>query len=264
MFVLTAILLHLINRLSRLSFIRWYSLAILLLAIGLIGVWCQKVNGSPVSWAGRLTQYLGGIYMLVVAIKSSREPYRKAISEEKLLVETQQLGPTMAIAVTIAVATTFSAGAFRLLFLQNLGQTIPYVTFFPAVILAAVFGGLWSGVTASILSTLLVILFWNDEVGRSTSDPAAIIGIVIFLGNGLIISLIARAMRAAPELYQTSKGAGGPGGTPNQYAAAQPQESRVVPLQKASSNQVRDDQGYDSRERQIKAHQQVGLLEGGP
>lgn len=199
MFVLTAILLHLINRLSRLSFIRWYSLAILLLAIGLIGVWCQKVNGSPVSWAGRLTQYLGSIYMLIVAIKSAREPYRKAISEEKLLVETQQLGPTMAIAVTIAVATTFSAGAFRLLFLQNLGQTIPYVTFFPAVILAAVFGGLWSGVTASILSTLLVILFWNDEVGRSTTDPAAIIGIVIFLGNGLIISLIARAMRDSQQ-----------------------------------------------------------------
>ncbi|MDK9706040.1 MAG: PAS domain S-box protein [Desulforhopalus sp.] len=221
MFVLTAILLHLINHLSGLAFVRWYSLAVLLLAIGLIGVWSQKVNGSPVGWAGRLTQYLGSIYMLMVAVRSAREPYRKVISEEKLFAATQQFRPSMAIAITIAVASTFSAGAFRLLFLQNLGQTIPYVTFFPAVILAAVFGGLWSGIAASILSTLLVILFWTDQIGHATIHPEAITGMVIFFGNGIIISLIASAMRHSQQRVIRAE-------SEARYAAEREQASKML------------------------------------
>jgi len=73
MFALTAALLVLIHRRSPSSFARWYSLALALIAVGLGGVMFEPAFGSPLSWAGRTAQYLGGVYMLVAAVASVRE-----------------------------------------------------------------------------------------------------------------------------------------------------------------------------------------------
>ncbi len=45
--------------------LRWYSAGLLLLAIGLTGVLLQKAVGSPIGWAGRVSQYFGACCILV-------------------------------------------------------------------------------------------------------------------------------------------------------------------------------------------------------
>jgi PAS domain S-box-containing protein len=73
MFACTAALLWLSNRRAPAPFVRWYGLAMLLVAAGLFGVMLQTTQGSLVSWAGRAAQLLGGVYMLVAALASVRE-----------------------------------------------------------------------------------------------------------------------------------------------------------------------------------------------
>jgi hypothetical protein len=52
-----------------------YSLGLLLVALGLGAVFFQKAVGSELGWVGRITQYLGGIYLLgsVLAARAIEE-----------------------------------------------------------------------------------------------------------------------------------------------------------------------------------------------
>jgi hypothetical protein len=49
---------------SRSAVLYWYSLGLLLVALGLGAVFFQKAVGSELGWVGRITQYLGGISLL--------------------------------------------------------------------------------------------------------------------------------------------------------------------------------------------------------
>jgi hypothetical protein len=49
---------------SKSTVLYWYSLGLLLVALGLGAVFFQKAVGSELGWVGRITQYLGGIYLL--------------------------------------------------------------------------------------------------------------------------------------------------------------------------------------------------------
>jgi PAS domain S-box-containing protein len=53
-------------------FLFWYSGALALTAISLAGFFIQPSVGSPVGWAGRISQYLGGIYFLVALLSAER------------------------------------------------------------------------------------------------------------------------------------------------------------------------------------------------
>jgi len=68
---------------SKEAFPYWYSLALALIAVGLFAVFLQKAVGSPIGWAGRSAQYLGGIYFLIAALITYMKG-RLRISEEKL------------------------------------------------------------------------------------------------------------------------------------------------------------------------------------
>ncbi len=68
------------------EFLYWYSLALGLLAIGLLIVFFQKVVGGPIGWVGRGAQYLGAIYFIfavLAAMRSAREeniPFQIALA----------------------------------------------------------------------------------------------------------------------------------------------------------------------------------------
>jgi PAS domain S-box-containing protein len=74
------------NNQSSNSFMYWYSLALVLLEIGLFGVMIGPVHGGVVSWLGRSSQFLSGPYMLAAVILSYRESRLKGISLEDALV----------------------------------------------------------------------------------------------------------------------------------------------------------------------------------
>jgi PAS domain S-box-containing protein len=87
MFILTAILLRAANRRQPSRFISWYSLALIMIAAGLIGVMIEPSRGGTLSWTGRGGQFLGGLYMLIAAVASVRESEHWGISLETLLRE---------------------------------------------------------------------------------------------------------------------------------------------------------------------------------
>lgn len=72
LFLISAILLRISQDENNADFQRWYGLGLGLIAVGLVGVSIQTRFGSPLNWAGRSAQYLGGVYMLVAIITSVR------------------------------------------------------------------------------------------------------------------------------------------------------------------------------------------------
>jgi PAS domain S-box-containing protein len=62
---------------SRSRFLYWYSIALGLIACGLLAVLAQSAVGTPLGWLGRFTQYLGGI-LAVAAIHSAQRSSAQA------------------------------------------------------------------------------------------------------------------------------------------------------------------------------------------
>jgi PAS domain S-box-containing protein len=98
----------------------------------------------------------------------------------------------------VAVLAVALAAGLRMLLLANLGNRAPYVTFFPAVILAALYGGLVPGLLATALSAALADFFWMEPVGSfAIRDPGDWLSLGVFLLSGAMISWTAEAMRRA-------------------------------------------------------------------
>jgi PAS domain S-box-containing protein len=90
-----------------------------------------------------------------------------------------------------AVAAVVLATLLRMA-LERRGLTLPtYITFYPAVILAALLGGMWAGTLATALSALSVDYFFLAPIGQltigSTSD---VVAMAIFCISGVSISLV--------------------------------------------------------------------------
>jgi PAS domain S-box-containing protein len=95
--------------------------------------------------------------------------------------------------LTVALAAVVRAGL-----LGSLGTPSPYVTFYPAVILAALLGGLPGGLLATVLSALTANFFWVEPVGQfSIRDPADWLSAVVFVMGCTMISFVTHAMQRA-------------------------------------------------------------------
>ncbi len=73
LFVVSAILLLFNSIKDNLNFRIWYGLGLGLIAIGLLAVSLQKDIGDALNWVGRISQYLGAVYILIAIISSIRE-----------------------------------------------------------------------------------------------------------------------------------------------------------------------------------------------
>jgi PAS domain S-box-containing protein len=190
MFVLSAGLLKINQRAAHLPFTSWYALALLMLAVGLFGVMIQLSLGSVVNWLSRTAQWLGGIYLFFAAYASLRE------SKLQLLPPQNQSNPAYyrdAVAVAMVLATV----AIRLTFLPALGMKAPFVTFFPAVAFASIYGGLRAGLLATALSAIFIDYFWIEPAGFALAQPSDWLAMTIFLLSGVIIAGVSEAMHRA-------------------------------------------------------------------
>jgi PAS domain S-box-containing protein len=98
----------------------------------------------------------------------------------------------------VAIVSVVVAVALRLEFLQTLGTSYPFLTFYPAVIIAALYGGLYAGLLATVLSPLLANYFWIKPVGSIfIQNPADWLNLAIFLITCTMISFITEAMHRA-------------------------------------------------------------------
>ncbi|MFA6970751.1 MAG: ATP-binding protein [Gallionella sp.] len=96
----------------------------------------------------------------------------------------------------VAIALVALAAALRIWPLQGLGLRIPYVTFYPAVMIASLYGGLSIGLLTAIFS-VLTILFWSPTGQPFIKDSGDWLGIAVFFVNCVMISFIAEAMLRA-------------------------------------------------------------------
>jgi signal transduction histidine kinase/CheY-like chemotaxis protein len=98
----------------------------------------------------------------------------------------------------IAIAVVAMAAALRIWPLQTLETKAPWLTFYPATMIAAVYGGLVAGMLTTALSCLAVIFMGPALVGRPFIDsPADWLAMSVFVLNGGMISGVAEAMRRA-------------------------------------------------------------------
>jgi len=64
---------------SRLPFLAWFALGMVLLAMSALGLLGMKSVGTPLNWAARSAQYLAGIYLLIAVITAMRQCQRWVI-----------------------------------------------------------------------------------------------------------------------------------------------------------------------------------------
>jgi PAS domain S-box-containing protein len=106
----------------------------------------------------------------------------------------------------IAVACVAAATAVRLVLTAVIGPTAPFVTMFPAVLLAAVIGGFWPGLLAIGLS---IVTTWYFFLGPSLSfgpfSVSNLTSIVFFMMSALLMVLVATSMRRALERLEEAQ-----------------------------------------------------------
>ena len=91
-----------------------------------------------------------------------------------------------------------AAALLRLLFLPGLGTNVPYITFYPAVAIAALYGGLRAGFLTLALSAAAAIYFWIEPMHTLTSrNPFDWLLLGTFLTTTALISVVAEAMHRA-------------------------------------------------------------------
>ena len=83
-----------------------------------------------------------------------------------------------------------AASAIRAWFFGSMGRGIPYVIYYPAVMLAALYGGLLAGFLATSLSASLCF-FW---IQKGFMSPVETLGMVIFLLGCALISIVCEVL----------------------------------------------------------------------
>ena len=91
----------------------------------------------------------------------------------------------------VAVLLVAAASALRLVFFGSLGEQIPHLLYFPALTLAALYGGLLTGLLATVLSAGL-IYFW---INQSHFSPPEWLALAVFVASGALIASIYEVMR---------------------------------------------------------------------
>jgi PAS domain S-box-containing protein len=74
---------------------------------------------------------------------------------------------------------------------RNNPSFAPFITFYPAVLLAALLGGLWSGILVTVACTFVVQYWIFAPIGRfQVDDPYEAVSLLIFLSFGISLSIV--------------------------------------------------------------------------
>ncbi len=110
--------------------------------------------------------------------------------------------------VIIAVLSVLVASVLRLLVIGPYEQRVLFVTFYPAVMVAATIGGLYAGLLATALSTLVVAVSLEPAGFLSVTDAVDWIGLAIFVLSCIMTSYLAESLlraRAQAEAANKAK-----------------------------------------------------------
>jgi hypothetical protein len=98
----------------------------------------------------------------------------------------------------VAIVAVVAAATVRLAFLQVLGTSFGFLTFYPAVMLAALYGGPRAGLLATVVSAILTKYFWMEPVRQLfLMEAGDLLGLAMFLISCAMISYITEVMHRA-------------------------------------------------------------------
>jgi K+-sensing histidine kinase KdpD len=93
-----------------------------------------------------------------------------------------------------ALAAVAISLLFRDLVRESLGVKVPYLQFYPPIILAASYGGLGPGVLATATSTLAAAYFFLAPEGLAVRDGSDQLSLAVFAGTGLVMPILKEIM----------------------------------------------------------------------
>jgi len=103
------------------------------------------------------------------------------------------------IAYIVAVIVTALAAAERWVLGTLLGPELtPYITFYPMIMLAALFGGVGPGLLATALAAMAVSYLFLPPIGSfAVFHPAHKVDLALFIAINIAVSFVCGALRAA-------------------------------------------------------------------
>ncbi|MFH2091959.1 MAG: ATP-binding protein [Pseudomonadota bacterium] len=138
--------------------------------------------------------------MMTMTLKT----FNSLINKEGLGLFRQDQKQAKAFKNLVALLIIAGAAGLRVWPLGALELRIPWVTFYPAVMAVALYGGFASGLFATALSALAV-LFWSPTDQPFIDDPADYLGMAVFCVNGTLIALMSGAMHRAKDQANLAK-----------------------------------------------------------
>jgi PAS domain S-box-containing protein len=94
-----------------------------------------------------------------------------------------------------AILIVLAAAAVRVVFRGAFGTRAPFVTFYPAVMIAALLGGFSVGILVTALSAILASLLFFEPVGSlGVSDPVDLLSLIVFFTSCTIFSYLSAAI----------------------------------------------------------------------
>ncbi|MEO5331073.1 MAG: response regulator [Magnetococcus sp. YQC-5] len=96
----------------------------------------------------------------------------------------------------VAIGLVATAINLRIWPLGALGSRMPWVTFYPAVMVASLYGGLLPGLLAGMLSCL-VAMVWSPTGQPFIQDLNDLLGMAVFFINAILISAMGEGMQRA-------------------------------------------------------------------
>ena len=208
LFGMTAGLLWRTRRYDPSPFLTWYALGLALIAAGLAGSLLITAADSPLQWTTRCARALGTVYLCVAVLVERRALWarRAPLAEVARTWAGAWLAGLRRPALLgwggrygLAVLAVAAAFALRLAITAGFGPGLAlYLTFYPAVMVAATLAGFGPGLLATILAGACVMQWLLKPVGPLAAVSVLDrIGLVLFFGMGLFMSAIAALYRGA-------------------------------------------------------------------
>src|SRR5690349_14542715 len=108
----------------------------------------------------------------------------------------QRLAPYLWACIAVAAGVLL-----RSLLTPQLKSSLPFITLFPAVFVAAYLGGLGPGILATLLGVLTALLFFINPVGSlSLANPVAFYGVLLFTLSGAATAWLGEARLQAHRI----------------------------------------------------------------
>ena len=104
----------------------------------------------------------------------------------------------------IALGAVTGALIVRYALRDVLGLKVPFLQFYPTIILAAWYGGFGPAIVATALSALASMYFLLPPAGFPVSDHADQLALAVFAGTGLFIAWLKRRLDLAEHAQRTT------------------------------------------------------------